>query len=690
MRNKSKFWHFLIPIIIWLGFFSNFYHHGELKVISIARDLYYYTEFYLNNFIHGEYTFWNPFSNWGKPDDFIARVIGEFNPFLYLILFFKTLGCSFPLAYFIYLQIYFLVGMWGFYLLAFKLFQHRTAAYFSFIALLFSSLTFSLPNELITILIFVPSIWFFYFLAAFTQSPSKKDFLGITFSLMILDTTYMPFHFLTILLCFLFLWSIIYFNTIKSTIKNYAQFIVEHKLFVSCCTFTLGMSAVPGLVWYLTSMRGESIVGWRPGLNPMEMNMLSIDYSSVARMGNFQYFLNNLDELSVGYFYISIFVFIVIVLAAGCQLNRQSILLFSLALLIFLISLGAVTPIHPFLYKHIFFFKYFRNLHIFLSAFAVLTILYAAQQMQTLVTMIQTNLRNIRLLTWIICAHLLCFLIVALQWRVLSSTYITILSSLIFFLLIYYKRLKSTYIQPVMAAIILIQPIEVFIFTCQKLNTYSSLHSASPYTLQNSKPIFKFVRPTTNEEIDYKTTDQSSNIKNLPEFDKDGFTGTVWSCDLHQHLNDNFLKEYVRHKFALYSDPYPTKPLRLFADQPMAFLDHNMPEFQILEFGLNHIKFITNFPQSFFLVYNDNYTRDWHGTINGKPLLIQRSNLAFKGMTLPSGVNTIELWYKSKLLHIFYKFLLGTFFVVFFILLSLSLIKLRGSKGRNDKTIENL
>jgi hypothetical protein len=130
-----SFLYFFLPSLLWVRYFLHFYSKGELKVVVDAQVCYIYNNYFLNAITRGEYPFWNPFVSWGRPDDFGARMNGEFNPFLYVIVLCQKAGCSFSLAYFIYMLGYFLLGAVGFYLLAKVIFKDKRPAYLAFLLL---------------------------------------------------------------------------------------------------------------------------------------------------------------------------------------------------------------------------------------------------------------------------------------------------------------------------------------------------------------------------------------------------------------------------------------------------------------------------------------------------------------------------------------------------------------------------
>ncbi|VAX36305.1 hypothetical protein MNBD_UNCLBAC01-2 [hydrothermal vent metagenome] len=136
----------------------------------------------------------------------------------------------------LFLFIYYLIGNLGFYFLAQRLFKEKRLAYIAFILLMFSSMGAALFQQMQIFFLFTAGVWFFYFLVGFAQTMEKKYFLGITFSSMVLVTTYMPFHFLTIFLIFILFFSIFYLKEFGRILKRSGGFISKNKILTIFCT----------------------------------------------------------------------------------------------------------------------------------------------------------------------------------------------------------------------------------------------------------------------------------------------------------------------------------------------------------------------------------------------------------------------------------------------------------------------
>ena len=246
-------WLIILSFLIWMIGLREFLLL-KLPVVDDALPYYEHIRFYVENLMRGVLPLWDPvnmFCN-GVPNDFFLRRIGPYNPFLLVIALFKLLGIPFQYAYMLYLAFYYWVGTIGFYLIAQIILKDRMAAFVAYVLLLFSSLGTRLFDSYIVFL-FVPIVWFFYFLLKFSAGKpyDKLSFLGMVFTLMIIITTYLPFYFLTIFLAFAVSYAAIYPDEIFIEIKKYLEFLKRNKLFVLGCVFLVLLALLPGAMFYV-------------------------------------------------------------------------------------------------------------------------------------------------------------------------------------------------------------------------------------------------------------------------------------------------------------------------------------------------------------------------------------------------------------------------------------------------------
>jgi len=200
----------LASFLVW-GFLMRGFILNKSLLIGDAAAYYEHFKFYLDNISRGVYPMWESSREFGVPSEFFLRRIGSFNPLFYLILLFNVLGLSYLSSYLVFLTVYYFLGMLGFFLLAQRVLKDPITAFAAYLLLMFSSLGTRLFDSYI-VLTLIPMIWFCYFLISFSLQQEKCYFLGITLTLMILATTYVPFYFLTIVLTFLIFFIILYLS----------------------------------------------------------------------------------------------------------------------------------------------------------------------------------------------------------------------------------------------------------------------------------------------------------------------------------------------------------------------------------------------------------------------------------------------------------------------------------------------
>jgi hypothetical protein len=100
-------------------------------------------------------------------------------------------------------------------------------AYLAYVGLMFSSLGASMFTQMTFLEIVVPAIWFFFFLLRFARQQSQGEFFRIDFTKMVLISSYLPFYFMTVFLCFLFVFSFVYQRSAKILCIDLYHFILK-------------------------------------------------------------------------------------------------------------------------------------------------------------------------------------------------------------------------------------------------------------------------------------------------------------------------------------------------------------------------------------------------------------------------------------------------------------------------------
>jgi len=669
---------YILSCGLFLYLIHAFYGNGYLNLFVDAKVNFIYTNYFLNHLMSGVYPFWTPFSSWGRPDDFLTHVIGEFNPFLYTIAVLQKLGMTFSMAYFGYLVIYFFVGMAGVYFLAKELFADNFIAWLTCLAAMFSNLSGNLFNSILVVLIFVPSVWFFYFLIAFTKNAQKTSLLGLTFWLMVLVTTYMPFHFLVVFLAFLTFYMCFYAPQLPSIIIKYFNFISQNKAFTLFCLVSIGLAIIPGLLWYQSNINGEVIYGWRGGQSPLNLDLNMINTGNFVGMHTLANPVSNLQETELSALYIP-FIFILLgLLGMILPLTRRRLLLFAMGLFIFLLISTDASPVTGFLYRHIFFFKYFRNTHFFTWALGMVAILLAMDIFQGLISLqLKNKRRRIGLCIFVVAVHASALIVLNRCWAVNTSSYMVLALSCIFFILYFSGILKKEggVFLLMVFVMLLLQPAEVLWHVQARFAPNRQLPpSWKLHTYQESMPKFNYLRPTIDQ--DALMTDDTMDLADIN--DRSGFENnwqyyrTRWSLTALQNFSSRKdFQEYVRHKFTLYP---PAQNLSLGPSEniPMGqWINGESDRFKVTSFDMNDIRLTTKFKQDQQLVYNDSFHSDWHAFINGHPVAITRANVAFKGIYLPAGNNEVLFSFHTPFYRGFFIFLIFYFNLIVIMLIFL-------------------
>jgi len=680
----------ILSFVLWCYFFRGFL----FRICDFASDAipyYNHTKFFIDNISRGVYPLWDPFIETGIANEFFLRRIGEFNPFYTIILILTKLGVTYPSAYLTFLVTYYFIGLMGFYLLAKRFTQDDNSAFVAYALLMFSSLGTQLFYNFL-ILIFVPTVWFFYFLVSFSSYPSKHSLLGMVFSVMIILTTYIPFYFLTIMVAFSLCYLLLYFGDIKMLIERYWRFVAKNRLFVFLCCGALILSALPGMFFYLEGRKSEFVLPVRH-IESEQGNVLEVARERLEEPGVIthikpEWFLSNLNEFELGRFYLPIFVYIIFLLGLLTRMTKGSFLLVLLGFIIFLISSPEAVSLHGFLSERIFFFKFFRNLRFFLElVLSPILILHISCQLKSLLDVQKGGLKGkVGWMLMVIAVHIGFFIFLIYQPGVIISSYVVILLSFTFFVFYGLKGFGSGKTGPMICLLVLIvaQPIEVYKYLNQNSIKFIGEHVYDQPYLD-----FRYLRAEKNQAMaNYDIQFQKPVL----------YIATKWFNALYQAIAPDILDRYLNYKFIVYDQAehstgnpdFKRIEEALAGHKNLAFIEaggeagekegsvesKDIPgtfmgiegdtdEFQILDFNVNSIQVKTNFATRKFLVYNDSFYRGWRVFINNKEETLRRTNVAFKGVWVPAGEQVVDFQYAAPLRIVSGFLLLGLFHVVF-------------------------
>ncbi len=664
-KNLPVFWivfGFIVWIIIFFGFLCS-----RLSIVEDATSYYEHTKFFIENLARGVFPLWDPFWFNGAPNDFFLLRIGAFNPFYFVILIFEFFKIPYTLAYFSFLALYYWGGMIAFYLLAMRIYDNRLMAYAGYLILLFSSLGTRLFDSYM-MLVTVPLIWFFYFLVAFTQAPRKYLFLGLSLSFMILSSTYIPLYFLSFFFLFVFLFILFYFKRISEILSSYAVFFKKNKLLVFLSLGIVLLSFVPSITFFQNSSHGQIVLPARHG--GVEAGQALVVSSSTLDWGAaedllYSFYFSDFRTIRFAVVYIPFFAFIVFSLGLLGRLTRRAVFMFTCGFVLFCCIIPHGLPFYKFLYKHLFFLKYFRNLHFFLWFVLIPLFVLLILEHWRIFTEVQIKgwLTKKKILFFVLLIHSLFFLFVLLKGDAVLSSYITILlSSIFWFLMIQGKLINQAWAFGILAITILVQPLEVYHYLSLKAKSYQGGYgyalSFTSLSLQKPPLPPQETFPKTRGSGLYYASGSYNDINqsiapyalalylqnplilvdHLQSVDRKEFDSSVLEKYFLNNENKAFVfKEDLSDLKINSNDPQaPSKAWRVSSEKEGV---------KVLSFNANHLKLSLDLPYEKFLIYNDSYDPHWQVNINGKPVHLYQTNIAFKGVWVPKGKSVVEFHY---------------------------------------------
>ena len=385
---------FSFPILLWLYLFRNFLT-GVTPITGEPFAVVAMVKFYLDHLCTGVIPLWNPFVQLGFPLQIILNYFGSSNPIWLLTLILNVMGLSFYFAFVWTIMIYFLLGQIGFYWLAKAVLKDRGAAYIAFLLSLFSSAGLIEISQFNILLIYVPAVWFFYFLVRFYQRKSVSSWIGMTFTLMIIFCAYLPFYFLTVLGLVILIFILINWHGSWAFIVELFRFCRAHSRIVILSFVVLVTSAIPILLAYQSTVIHEVVFPCRQeGEGIFTRGAALSSYKSatdggLSRRMSFDELFFNLDQLiygNEGFFCVSGLAYLISLLGAFNKINRRIVFFMLLGAGIFVLVMSNATPIYQFLFEHIVFFRLFRNIHFLLPFLLAAFILLTAEQARLILT----------------------------------------------------------------------------------------------------------------------------------------------------------------------------------------------------------------------------------------------------------------------------------------------------------------
>lgn len=669
-----------LPFLGWVLCFWKFIF-GQLPLTADAVSYFQHIGFFTDHLARGVYPLWDPFWFDGAPYHFFLRRIGDVNPLLWMIVLMKWAGISHHASYMIFLLVNYFLVMLAFYLIARMMMKDRLYAFLAYVLLMFSSWGNQLFYNYI-ILIFLPIIWFFYFLLSFYRDQKKCSFLGMCLCAGIILTTYIPFYFIIILGVFMLASLVFYGRQVMEFIKRLWVFVGSRRFFVSACACFLLLSCVPAVILYQESKEGAFVLPSRYG-DAKESSAVAVGIDNVANgdiinNGSFDKVFSNTSLLSMGDFYIPYFFFVLLLCGLAGTLTKRICFLFAILVLLAAITTTNAVGIHQFLYKHVFIFKFIRNIYYFfwlaILPVAVLMIVDAFRSM--LQTASASSFKK-GWLAYILSCHAALIFFICVQggfnWAVLTGL---VLSAV--FCCYVLRHEKASWVLIVVAFMaVALQSAQVYGYLDRRFKE-KGLTGYVQYDYRT----FSYVRPETaageivRPEIYYSTGHYAQLSRQLDP--------VVFNQYLRYRLRwvDNvidykdhpiYLKKLEEAMSAQLNVAYvtPTKEAAdVYAVSPGAPLKADLvvnatDQLKVSHFSANALDISVRLDKRRFLVINDNYHEGWKVWVNSKQTPVLRTNGAFKGLWVPAGDSVIRLRFLEPLRYMFHLGLMAVFMGVF-------------------------
>ena len=672
----ARFWALLLPFLGWLAL-----HNWGNVAPGVDNSRYVnWVAYHFDYIIKGIFPLWDPFHGWGWPNLTDARMIGEFNPLYLLVPFLMIFQVPALIAITIFLIGLHVLGGLGFYMLVRDVWDDEFPALLAYVMYMFSTIGELIFAEYAVALLLVPTIWFFVFLLRFIRAESlegqKTYFLGLVLTTAIIVVTYLPFFFLIILSAVVLAVCLARPALFPEIFRKILTFAKGRPLAFWCGLGVVIMACLPGFIWYLSRANGNmAIFDNRNGLgqtNGADVPLAIIGHSSMGTQTSLGEIFSDQDFVMNSFAYVPAFLVLLLSLGMLTRMGARHRIIFITCFIVFIFSLAGATPVHGFLYQYVFFVRMFRNLYFF-GPFLILllTLLGVGQIRLWMQARPQNSGERGRYVLFILLVHAALIFALVMQERVFWTSYATFFGSAVFFLAYafgFFDKKRGWFMAGLLCLAVL-QPVQLI----AKFRSVWAPATLGKFDMKDGS--FSYVRPLRGQfperEINFlegapkQKQDDSGFINN-------GFYGAKYPAMLFQNVPAQDLQNYVSHKFVLYD-----RVAYLDGDRPdWAAIGHSLgtiksPAFvhdkravhsssgaiqdkppivlsgpsnmlTVVRFEPDRIQMKTSFSRPKFLVYNDGYYPDWTAFVNGKKVPLYRANVAFKGIWVDAGAQTVE------------------------------------------------
>ncbi|MBF0484554.1 MAG: YfhO family protein [Candidatus Omnitrophica bacterium] len=420
--------------------------------------------------------------------------------------------------------------------------------------------------------------------------------------------------------------------------------------------------------------------------------------------GYFEKTFSNHPDMRIEDFNIAYLFFIVPLLAFLNPASRRTALLLLSGIFLTLIAITHGGKLYPFLFEHVFLFRYMRMMHLFLWLGVLpIAILLVMDQLRVFLKQHQGR-KNIKVLIFIIVIHCLFFLGLFTQPGVSLSSYISVGMSLLFFIQAILGYWGKDILSWLLWLSIIIQPIEIAVY----MNSNSIATEPSYLIDRASFYLRDFSLPTK-----ISVMPQDNNNKKKGDLLKVAPTQhyvNPWLDHLQQLIYVDNIRTFVANKLLLFDNTIPEEnssseqfyikldnmlgalqnhvflPIKDSVPEDFKSLAPNIlnakvlvkgsAEVKILYFDANALRLKTNLNQPKFLLWTDGYHPEWHIYIDGRESRLLRADYAFKGAWIPSGEHTVVFRFLTPLQYT------KAYILLFSFMFALAMIVILGFKEK--------
>jgi hypothetical protein len=709
-QKSFKYWlmALLAPMLAWA--LLNKIWAGRFFLGADNTDFFYWFIYYFKNILTGVYPLWNPFKAWGCVDYIDTQALGLCNPLSVIIPILLFFGVKAYWAYASYVVIFWMTGFFGFFFFLNRVYNDPRIAWLGTSLLMFSAgLAVFFSWDLLALYIFMPLGWFFGFLNGFVRSSDdpalKRNMLGLSFSSMFIAHLYVPFYFLTFFLAFIVSvllfargWTIQFWGASQRAFKRMPW----AALF---CVVSVLLSLWPTIDCYLKMKDPQNVTQFYRGENEhltgnsTDVSQPMIDSGGLPSVATIPEFFSSYETGDQYLSFVPIILFILVLLTLFNRSSRPQRVIFMTGFLLLLMTITNACPLQHFLYKHVYFFRLFRNYFFFWVIFWSCCVVYVMGETKQFLAMdLDSPKKRALYAVWVILVHVGAVAYLMSLEDVPFVCYATVAASCLWFLVRLFEalRLRQSAFIVGLAFIGLWQPFYVLPFI------RGVDHGQLDY--MSEKSAFSYLRPLYGSGFNEKDAraGRQKYFQDESGFVDSGFMGQKGSYLLQQNLPKETLADYVRYKFILYDQTNAISENNIdwgtvrravtFKDRSALIWDPSgiapdhgnepsapvivkgpSPHFKVIHFDVNSVELSIDLDQRKFLVYNDSFHSGWHVLVDHQAVKLYQANIAFKGVWIGKGRHLVRFYFGSwldylrgwgvSLLFIFWFFLVIAVFL---------------------------